>query len=59
MFYGDKPKDIERFLALYWKKNIRLTGVMRGANCSSGYPYWVFQYREESPRWAENAYVSE
>jgi len=46
MFYGKNPKDVEKFLCLYFKKQVHLTGILRGCNVSNGYPYWIFAYRE-------------
>ena len=46
--FGEKtPKDIERFLNLYFGKKIKLTAVLQGCNVSNGFPYWVFFYREK------------
>lgn len=47
MFYGKIPKDVEKFLCLYFDKPVRLTGILRGCNVSNGYPYWIFCYKEE------------
>lgn len=47
MFYQRKPKEIERFLSMYFDKEIKLTAVMQGCNQSSGFPYWIFLYEEE------------
>ena len=35
-----KPK------AIYFEKEIELTAIIQGCNCFSGFPYWVFFYRE-------------
>lgn len=40
------PEDIEKFLCLYFDKQIKLTAITQGCNVSSGYPYWVFYYEE-------------
>lgn len=45
-FSGKNPADINRFLNLYFGKEVRLTAIMEGCNVSSGYPYWIFVYRE-------------
>lgn len=45
-FYDRKPADIEKFLSMYFDKNIQLTGIEEGCNISNGYPYWVFYFRE-------------
>lgn len=47
MFYQREPKEIERFLSMYFDKEIKLTAVMQGCNQSSGFPYWIFLYEEE------------
>lgn len=47
MFYDKIPKDVEKFLCLYFDKPVRLTGILRGCNVSNGYPYWIFCYKEE------------
>lgn len=44
-FYENTPKEIEKFLRLYFNEDIVLTAVMEGCNYSNGYPYWVFYYR--------------
>lgn len=46
MFYSRQHTDIQRFLCLYFGKDIELTGVLQGCNVGNGYPYWVFAYRE-------------
>lgn len=43
-FNNRKPKDIERFLSLYFEKEVKLTVIMQGCNVSNGYPYWIFYY---------------
>lgn len=45
-FTNKDPKDIEKFLSLYFGKKIKLTGIEQGCNVATGYPYWVFYYRE-------------
>ena len=45
-FYQREPKEIERFLSMYFDKEIKLTAVMQGCNQSSGFPYWIFLYEE-------------
>ena len=46
--YFDKrePKEIEKFLSMYFGKKIKLTAVVQGCNQATGYPYWVFFYEE-------------
>lgn len=46
-FSRRKPTDIERFLRLYFKKNLRLTGIEEGCNVRNGYPYWIFYMKKE------------
>ena len=46
MFYSRNPVDIQRFLCLYFGKDVELTGVLQGCNVSNGYPYWIFAYRD-------------
>lgn len=41
------PKQIEKFLCIYFDKNVELTAVVQGCNQGNGYPYWVFAYREK------------
>lgn len=43
--YIRQPKDIEKFLQLYFDKpNLKLARLVEGCNVSSGYPYWVFEW---------------
>ena len=37
-FFGKGPRDIQKFLCLYFKKEVHLTGILRGCNVSNGYP---------------------
>ena len=46
MFYDRKPEDLNKFLNLYFGKDVTLTAVLQGCNISNGYPYWIFAYRE-------------
>jgi len=46
MFSGRNPEGIQRFLSIYFDKEIRLTAILRGCNQWSGFPYWVFCYEE-------------
>lgn len=41
-----EPKEIEKFLSMYFEKEIKLTAVTQGCNQATGYPYWVFFYEE-------------
>lgn len=45
-FYQREPKEIERFLSMYFDKEIKLTAIMQGCNQSSGFPYWIFLYEK-------------
>ena len=49
-FYGKDPKDINKFLNLYYGKEVKLTAIMTGCNVSNGYPYWIFVYRESEEK---------
>lgn len=44
LFYEREPKEIEKFLSIYFEKQIKLTAIIQGCNQSCGYPYWVFFY---------------
>jgi hypothetical protein len=46
-FNNRQPEDIERFLGLYFDKNVKLTALMEGCNVSNGYPYWIFFFEEK------------
>lgn len=46
MFSGKKPEDINRFLNLYFGKEVELTAVLQGCNVGNGFPYWIFAYKE-------------
>lgn len=46
MFYDKKPEDLNKFLNLYFDKDVMLTAVVQGCNISNGYPYWIFAYRD-------------
>lgn len=47
-FYSRDHRDIEEFLGKYLNKDIKLTAVILGCNVSTGYPYWVFYYKEDA-----------
>lgn len=49
MFYGREPADINRFLNLYFGKEVKLTAVLQGCNVGNGFPYWIFAYKELDP----------
>ena len=40
--------EIEEFLRLYLnEKDLKLIAVLQGCNIATGYPYWVFLYRNQ------------
>ena len=45
-FDSREPKQINKFLNLYFGKRIKLTAILQGCNQWSGFPYWVFLYEE-------------
>lgn len=45
-FYNRSSEDIQKFLSLYFDKEIKLTVVMEGCNVSNGFPYWVFFFED-------------
>lgn len=47
MFSGRTPEDINKFLNLYFGKEVKLTAVLQGCNVGNGFPYWIFAYTEE------------
>lgn len=47
VFNRSSPKEIQKFLSLYFGETVKLTGIEKGCNVSTGYPYWVFYYRAE------------
>lgn len=46
-FNGKKPEDINRFLNLYFEKDVKLEAVVQNCNLSTGFPYWTFFTRKE------------
>ena len=44
-FHNKLIGDIERFLQLYYQRDVHLTAVLQGCNMGNGYPYWVFFFR--------------
>ena len=42
VFYNREPKDIQKFLSLYFDKKVKLTALLEGCNVSNGFPYWIF-----------------
>lgn len=46
IFSGKQPEEINRFLDLYFGRKTKLTAVLQGCNQSSGYPHWIFAYKE-------------
>lgn len=48
VFSTREPAEIEKFLRLYFdNEHIQLVVIGEGANPSSGYPYWVFGYKQK------------
>lgn len=47
-FNSRKPDGVEKFLSLYFEKEVILTAIVQGCNQSSGFPYWIFFYKEAS-----------
>lgn len=46
VFSGREPEQIEYFLRLYLDQpDLKLHGIVNGCNSSSGYPYWIFFYK--------------
>lgn len=41
-FNNRDPKDIEKFLSLYYDRPIELLKIGECCNVSSGYPIWIF-----------------
>lgn len=46
-FNDKKPEDVETFLSLYFETKLKLTGIEQACNMWTGYPYWIFYYKEE------------
>lgn len=45
-FDSKNVSGIRKFLSMYFDKEIELTAIMQGCNHISGFPYWIFFYRE-------------
>jgi hypothetical protein len=45
-FHAREPERIEKFLSLYFNCAIELLKIGEECNQSSGYPLWVFWYRQ-------------
>lgn len=45
-FYDRKPEDIEKFLCLYFNKDIKLQRIKEECNSSNGFPYWRFDFKQ-------------
>lgn len=41
------PKQTEKFLSLYYGKQVTLTAIVEGCNVSNGYPYWILYFRDK------------
>lgn len=39
------PDTVERFLSLYFDKNIKLTGIEEACNYANGYRYYIWYYK--------------
>ena len=50
IFYNRTPKDIEKFLSLYYDKEVKLTMIMEGCNTSNGFPYWIFMFEDKEEK---------
>lgn len=46
IFYDKNPKEVNKFMNMYFGKDVELTAILCGCNNISGYPYWIFLYRE-------------
>ncbi len=44
------PAQVSKFLTAYFGKPIRAVALSEGCNVSSGYPYWVFWFRDATPK---------
>lgn len=47
-FYLCDSVTAERFLSLYFNKDIELVAMLQGCNVSNGNPYWVFYYIDDT-----------
>lgn len=45
-FYECTREELSAFLSAYFDKEIKAVALVEGCNQTSGYPYWVFYYRE-------------
>ena len=45
-FNSRNPEGIQRFLSMYFDKEVRLTAILCGCNYATGFPYLVFYYEE-------------
>ena len=45
MFGSRKKSDIQKFLSLYFGRDLKLLKIECEENASNGYPYWVFHFR--------------
>ena len=43
-FSNRTPEEIEKFLSLYFTKEIKLVAIYEYENASNGFPYWRFDY---------------
>ena len=47
LFYDKKMADVEKFLSLYFDKDVELVAMQECENTFNGYPYWRFDYKEK------------
>lgn len=45
-FFYATPEEINKFLNLYFNRNLKLLAILQCCNCGNGYPYWTFIYEE-------------
>lgn len=43
-----EPEDVNKFLNLYLGRDVELTAILMAVNASTGYPYWMFIWEENS-----------
>lgn len=41
-----QPQKIEEYLSDYLEKKVKLTQIRQTENASSGYPIWIFKFKE-------------
>ena len=40
------PEIAQKFLSVYFDKEIKLLAIEKACNVGNGYPYWIFYYKE-------------